>query len=124
VNEAYLKRKLVDTLRVTMPGAVVIRHEDKFTAGVPDLSVSWNGITSFVEVKYQRKGRKSVPTALQARMIKQLRENRAPAYVLTYLEAPRELVLHGVTGCVVAEGHDHRLVADTLRNIHLDLGGR
>jgi len=32
--------------------AVVIKHADAYTAGTPDLSESWGGMTSWLEVKY------------------------------------------------------------------------
>jgi hypothetical protein len=86
VNEATLKRDLVAAIRAAMPGAVIFRHEDRFTAGVPDLSVTWRGTTSWVEVKYSRRGRRSRPTALQARALRRLAAAGAPAYLLEYRE--------------------------------------
>lgn len=56
MNEAYLKKRLKESLRVVMPGCVVYRHEDKFSGGVPDLSVTWGGVTSWIEVKYEKNG--------------------------------------------------------------------
>jgi len=52
VTEATLKSKLVKTLKETLPGAVVFRHEDKITAGIPDISVTWAGYTTWLEVKH------------------------------------------------------------------------
>jgi len=52
VTEATLTRALVKVLRAGLPGAVVIKHADRFTAGVPDLSVTWGGRTTWLEVKY------------------------------------------------------------------------
>lgn len=87
MNEAYLKKRFKEALRTVMPGCVVIRHEDKFSAGIPDLSVAWNGTVSWIEVKYSRAGRLSRPTALQAEALKQLAANSVPAYLLTYRDA-------------------------------------
>ena len=52
VNEATLKQELVLAFKKSLPGAVVFRHEDKFRAGIPDISVTWNRMTTWLEVKY------------------------------------------------------------------------
>lgn len=39
-------------IRRHLPTAVAIRHEDQFTHGIPDLSVSLAGRTTWWEVKY------------------------------------------------------------------------
>lgn len=56
MNEATLKQALVKRIKTIIPNAVVFRHEDKFTAGIPDLSVSFirhgSPFTHWIEVKY------------------------------------------------------------------------
>lgn len=52
MNESELKTKLMAAMEVAMPGVVVIRHEDKYTSGIPDISVSWNRQTIWLEVKH------------------------------------------------------------------------
>lgn len=51
-NESYVKQVLVRKMRELMPGAVIFRHEDRHIFGVPDISCSWNGVTSWWEVKH------------------------------------------------------------------------
>lgn len=51
MNESQLKAKMRTYLNKTYPAAVVYRHEDKFTAGIPDLSITQNGQTIWIEVK-------------------------------------------------------------------------
>jgi hypothetical protein len=51
MTEAILKAALVAHLRKNLPGFVIIRHEDRLTSGVPDISVSGNGRTTWWEVK-------------------------------------------------------------------------
>ena len=89
MNEAYLKKRLREALAEVMPDCVVIRHEDKFSAGVPDLSVTWAGRTAWVEVKYARTGRPARTTALQDLMLKRLASAGAPALLVTYAEPRR-----------------------------------
>lgn len=51
-REAELKAKLMKELRSLLPGYVHQRHEDRFSSGWPDISVSGNGKTSWWEVKH------------------------------------------------------------------------
>lgn len=49
----------VNALRLALselPGAEVIKHADAATGGIPDLSVTYNGRTSWLEVKLLRRG--------------------------------------------------------------------
>ena len=39
-------------LKTQLPQAVALRHEDLYTAGIPDLSVTLAGRTSWWEIKY------------------------------------------------------------------------
>jgi hypothetical protein len=39
-------------LQQHLPDALPVRHEDQYTAGVPDLSLSYAGCTSWWELKY------------------------------------------------------------------------
>lgn len=52
MTEKELKDQLVHCLRITIPMAVVLRLEDKNTAGIPDVIVTYYGHTVWVEVKY------------------------------------------------------------------------
>lgn len=56
INERNITEKLMERLRADLRGAVVIKHADSFTAGVPDVSVSIVGSTNWIEVKYLRAG--------------------------------------------------------------------
>jgi len=51
VNEQTLKRGLMRELHTALPEAVAIRHEDRYTHGIPDLSVSLGQKTSWWEIK-------------------------------------------------------------------------
>ena len=88
MNEATLKRNLVKAIKSAMPGAVVFRHEDQFTAGIPDISVTWAGITTWWEVKYSPIGRSSKPTKLQDYPLDQL-SRQSTAGLITYAETKR-----------------------------------
>lgn len=51
MTEATLKSALVRALR-TLPNAVVFRHEDRFTHGIPDISITLHHATTWLEVKF------------------------------------------------------------------------
>lgn len=59
MNESTLKSTLVTKLRKRHPGWVVLRHEDRFTHGVPDISVTALNRTTWWEVKLARPTLKS-----------------------------------------------------------------
>lgn len=52
MNEKELKDALVKQIRASLPAALVFRHEDQNTAGIPDISVTYKGLTQWLEVKY------------------------------------------------------------------------
>jgi len=99
VNEATCKAGLAKTLRTLRPDAVVYRHEDQFTAGIPDLSVTAYGCTVWVEVKYNRPGRKGKLTPIQARALTRLR-----GLLLVYEYTNRRVVLYDyLTGATLLD---------------------
>ncbi len=115
MNEATLKGNLMAALKATMPGGVGFRHEDKFRGGISDISWTWAGTTSWIEVKYERVGRRSPLTALQAATLAALARAGAPAYALTYHETrtARETILvrfmeDGTTRAVMQYAHAHK----------------
>lgn len=50
-KEVDASEKLVKTLQQAMPVAVILRHEDIITAGIPDISVSLGYRTVWLETK-------------------------------------------------------------------------
>lgn len=52
MTEADLKSALVTVMRAELPKFEIFRHEDRATFGVPDLSVTGFGWTSWWEVKH------------------------------------------------------------------------
>ena len=52
MTEQTLKRSLMDAIKRLTPEAVAIRHEDRYTHGIPDISYSLNRRTTWWEIKY------------------------------------------------------------------------
>lgn len=56
-NEAQVVGEAVKGLKARLPGAVIFKHSDLRTAGIPDLSISYSSKTMWVEVKHLRSGK-------------------------------------------------------------------
>ncbi len=54
MNESAMTNRLVAGLRRRVRPAEFIKHADRFTAGIPDLSVTYAGATSWWELKKMR----------------------------------------------------------------------
>ena len=49
--ESTIKSTLIKYLSEHLKRSKVLRHEDRLTAGIPDISITWNMNTSWLEVK-------------------------------------------------------------------------
>lgn len=81
MTEATLKSALVKVIPEVMPGAVVQRHEDIFRKGGPDMSVTWNKMTSWWEVKF---GRPTIKTTGIQRLTCQRLADQGHCYYIIY----------------------------------------
>lgn len=57
-DERAFTVKAMEAVRQRLRGAVVIKHADKATAGIPDFSASWHGQTYWAEMKLLRPGKR------------------------------------------------------------------
>lgn len=51
MTESHVTRKLLRRLRETLPAAVIFKHNDFYTAGIPDFTITLNGKTTWFEIK-------------------------------------------------------------------------
>jgi len=72
VNEATLVKELEKAFKAAMPGCAVLKHNDASTTGIPDLSVTWQGRTAWIEVKYDRPTARAKVSALQKLTLRRL----------------------------------------------------
>lgn len=138
MNEATLKQGLVKEIKRTIPNVVVFRHEDKFTAGIPDLSVSYlrgetaRPFTHWLEVKYCVNKDHSVRSrGIQMLQFHQLDRVAVFNYVVydattggTYILLSSQIVPYkpgygriasdGVAAAQWSAGYDHKRVANFL----------
>ena len=128
MNEATLKGQLVKTCERHMAGAVVLRHEEIFTAGYPDMTVTWRGKTVWLEAKYVVPRFRS--RGLQEDTCKRLASQGVCYYVLyeDRGKGKRTKIVH--PSCIQkykddtedaqyfeTEGFDHNFVANFVRQI-------
>lgn len=126
-SESKLKHELCNLLKQALPGSVVFRHEDQFTAGIPDISVTWGGITVWIEVKLAKpsiKGREiQLMTGVRLDgagnciyVVYELRDNNKKTRILKPKEIfvnRNECMLFGI----VRDGWDHSLVLEHIKEI-------
>ena len=54
MTERDIVKKIKDYLAKKLPEAVVLKIQDYYTAGIPDLAINYDGATTWIEVKYLR----------------------------------------------------------------------
>lgn len=126
MTEATLKSALVKAIEDVMPGAEVFRLEDRFTAGVPDISNTWRKWTSWLEVKF------ADPSLHRSRAIQQLTMRRLAKhayarYVIYEVrgDSKRTFIVHPDQldawrdSSIVFLGFDHRGVAEEVWRSHV-----
>lgn len=123
MTEATLKGALVKTLREVLDGFTILRHEDRFTSGIPDLSVSGMGRTSWYEVKFANPGFEM--KGIQDLTLSRLSENGSAHYIIyaklpqghfTYFTKPSEINDWKLSRRT--PGFDHRWLAGQILAVH------
>ena len=106
-----MRSQLVRLLRDTFPKWEVLRHEDLFTAGHPDISISnTKKRTLWLETKFERfKSRKVQRETL-------IRLNGLYVFYRRYARNNSVKVIEPVFGEVLAEGKGHSTVVDFVSN--------
>ena len=94
MNELQFQSKLIAKIRSGLPGSVVFKHSDRLTIGIPDISVSWVGMTSWWELKVASPNIKA--RGVQTKVIQDLARVTECHYVIfsddrTYIVIPREI---------------------------------
>lgn len=130
LSESTISGKLRKHLETALPGVVVIKHSDGFTAGIPDFSVTWKRHTTWLEVKLD-KGRGIRDKEIQHLTMMRLGRHGRAFYVVYVLEDDETLIVDPMdmnkSGKMVmtalkvsrgSGGFDPDLVAQFIREIH------
>lgn len=96
IDERHHTVRAMETAEKRFPNAVVFKHADRSTTGVPDWSLSAYGDTFWIEDKYLRKGiklRDIVPTQ-QLTICHQLHTvTNGKCWVFVYEQDPQQLTI-------------------------------
>jgi len=128
MNESTLQAELLKALRAGLPGAVIFKHTDKLTWGIPDLSVNWMGLTTWLELKYANPHFKA--TGMQSRVVRQLASAGSCWYVIyraekhggytTLIVDPREMEKgEACSATEHSDGLNHMRVVRFIKERHL-----
>jgi hypothetical protein len=132
LTEASLRGAMLKDARKYLPSYVFQRHEDRFTGGVPDLSVVGDGLTSWWEFKYAAP--RLISNELQDLQLKRLfHANGGRALYIVYANFQGEKSTHILTPAQYASpdwyadslfifgGFDHEKVIYTIQSVHRGL---
>ncbi len=81
MTETQYTGKLLRNIKEVRPGVCILKHSDRFTTGVPDFSITYQGQTLWFEAKLATNW---PPTLLQRNCISALARQGAGAYYLVY----------------------------------------
>jgi hypothetical protein len=127
MNESDLKGDLVRLVKDMFPHWVVLRHEDHFTHGIPDISVTGNKRTSWIEVKHATPSFKS--KGIQELTMLKLARSGIAFYVVywqkkeqkrTYLVQANEIMFSSDTWNCFCHGFNHAWVVEKIKEAHYD----
>lgn len=133
MTEAEITASLLERLRDSWKTAVVFKHDDNLTFGIPDMSVSGHGITSWWEIKVARDG-KIDDNPQQNFTCKRLfavvpcfyiifEEPRHAIYICTP-EAASHYGTSAFRAAVRIEGWRYEYIVNVIRTLHTDNGLR
>lgn len=127
-RESYFKRKLKELVEEVLPGFEIISHVDT-KSGLPDWSVTGNGMTSWLEFKHATPAFSS--RGVQVVVCRKLARAGRCRYVIFWQsgDVKRTLIVHpgavkfGYNGSVDAierekPGHDLQFVVDYIKEVH------
>ena len=115
MTEATVRASLVKKLRLHKDW-LVLRHEDHYTSGIPDISITGNKITSWWETKYQ-KGFSLVNKGIQQYTLEQLAKH-GYAYYLIYTPEQVAVVGPDLENPAIYPGLNHPRVVEFIRKVH------
>lgn len=127
MDESKLKGALCDVARQTLKSFVIIRHEDRFTHGIPDISIDGNKTCTWLEVKYANPGFKT--KGIQELTMLRL-ALASHAYFVVYWERNKEKRTYIVDPCDIGkdmnswerfrDGFNHQWVVEFIKGVHND----
>lgn len=120
--ERQYVRELIKVLAADLEGAVVLKHSDQVTSGIPDVSVTWSGLTFWIEVK---RGSAIKARGIQVLTAMRLAKQGHCFFVLydednTYIIKPQQIktrVIEIETTYIGTDPGRHHMVARYIRSL-------
>lgn len=125
MNETDLKAALCSEGRLRLPGWEIIRIEDIFTHGIPDITFTGRGKTTWVEAKYGTPSFKV--KGIQKHKMQKLALAGSAFFLVywekggirrTYIVPPKDIDLDPSEWTNFTEGFDHKWVLKYLWGLH------
>ena len=122
-RESELKAALMRELRAQLPGYVHLRHEDRFTSGHPDISITGCGRTTWLEAKHATP--KFDSDGIQELTMLRLAAAGSAYYVIwheknsvkkTMIVHPKHL--HDLMPETFCVGFDHKFIVEYVKKVH------
>lgn len=125
MNESDLTQELLSACRVEMRGTVAMKISDRFNSGYPDVTNTWQQMTSWWEVKFWDNGEFESPE-IQHLTCRRLAAQGTCNYVVYEQKGPHRRVLivrpdmlsHWQDSPDFTQGFNHLWVAKFIRLIH------
>lgn len=130
MNEAKLKGDLCSLIRVRRPAYKVLRIEDHFTHGIPDISIDGNKRHSWWEAKYgvpnfkckgiQQLTGQQLALADYMRFVVYWQPSKESTERRTYIVHPNDIKLDHTTWKDFTNGFNHQWVMERILEVHND----
>lgn len=120
MKEAQVVRGIVEHFRKALPAAAVLKHADRVTRGIPDLSFTYGGNTLWCEVKRlspneTRSGFREKVEPLQLALARHLEAQGACLYFISFIDGEERASVmrpHQVARLREAERFDLDILAE------------
>lgn len=130
MDEKYLVSALTDLLRKELQHFLVIKHSERViggTVGVPDVSVTGNNHTSWLEIKFAKDKEFSSHGRQELTMLMLANYSHHARYIIfekrgknkwTYIVHPSNLASWKTQFEAVFEGYNHEAIVAHIKKVH------
>lgn len=127
MTESELTKRLKKRIKERLPRAIVLKHADRFTAGIPDMSITLNGDTSWWEIKHITKPGPAESRGIQNLTAMNLALEGICWYIVFessvaghfwYVVEPRFVTVSVLKATWSGAKHDYDAIVDVIAKVH------
>lgn len=127
MTESPLTQKFRKKATRRLPRAVIIKHADNYTAGVPDMTLTLNGRTSWLEFKHVTKRGQIVSKGIQNLTAQKLALEGTCWYIVYesvvegqfwYIVEPSKVFEYDTKATASGPNHDHDAIVEWVAKLH------